>query len=149
MAAKSKEEKLAEQIGQRSLSEWNTLWQPLPDASTQPHSELSGKIGLMRFVLDGETKYIARATETRGGIAKGLRRIFGPEQTGNSSFGAQMVREHADELQVDVLVVSGEENSPAVAKALKIKMNALYNPEWGRPHKWRMEQIRAGLLPAN
>ena len=148
MAAKSKEEKLAEQIGQRLLSDWDTLWQPLPDAATQSHPKLSGKVGLMRFVLGEKTMYIARAIEPKGGIAKGLRRIFGPKQTGNSSYGAQMIRKHVDQLQVEILIVSGEDNPPAVAKMLKRKMNSLYDPEWGWPLKRRMKQIQAGTLPA-
>ena len=82
MSAKSKVALLQTVIGNRSLREWDTRWEPLINPFSRKHDELRRVPGLFRITLDGETKYICRAIEKQG-IPKGLQRISGPEQSGN------------------------------------------------------------------
>jgi hypothetical protein len=141
-----KQELLETRIGQRSLREWQALWEPLPRPFSQDHADLRGVIGLLRIKLSNDIKYFVRATETKGGIAKGLRRLSGPSQTGNRNFGAQKIRENLDVVTVDVLKMTGESDPATVAKRLKIALNNLHDPEWSWAHKRRMQNIREGKL---
>ncbi|WP_144096734.1 hypothetical protein [Croceicoccus sediminis] len=134
-------------IGCKTVAEWEKLWEPLPNAFSDDHSDLRNIVGLFRIILNGETKYIVRATEPKGGIAKGLRRISGPDQTGNRGYGARKVREHLDEVTVEILRVGSVGNSSEIAKELKRELNRLHNPVWGIPHKRRMKMIQDGVLP--
>lgn len=139
---------LRETVGQRSLEEWDLRWEPLPNAFTESREALGHVVGLFRVRLDGETKYIVAASDGRGGIRKGLRRISGPEQSGNRGYGAKMIRRHMDVVKVDILVVDDENDPTAVTKQLKRMMVKYYDPEWAWPFKRRMAAIRAGVIKA-
>ncbi len=146
MTIKSKIDLLQEQIGHRKLEEWNQCWEPLPNAFTESHADLRQVVGLFRTILNGDTKYIVAASDQGGGIAKGLRRIAGPEQTGNKGYGAQKVREHLDLVVVEILRVD-DENSPSnVTKKLKRMMLKYYDPEWAWTSRRRTKAIRAGNI---
>lgn len=136
-----------ERIGQRSLGEWDTRWEPLPRPFIESHPDLRHVVGLFRAVLDGETKYIACATERPGGISKALRRVGGPDQTGNRGYGAQMIRQHITEVTVEILRVDDKDHPEDITKKLKRMMVKLYDPEWARPFNRRMEAIRLGNIP--
>jgi hypothetical protein len=140
---------LQTQIGQHSLGEWDKLWEPLPDAFKKQHPELWRVPGLFRIVRNGETKYICSALEIAGGIAKGLRRISGPPQTGNKGFGAQKIREHIDQVRVEILRLDKEQNPMKTGRLLKRSMVKLHSPEWGKPAQQRMDEIRSGKRPAS
>lgn len=141
------EELLQKKIGKRVVAEWNERWEPLAKAFGQPHPELVGVVGLFRTVLNGETMYIVCASETKGGIAKGLQRIKGPPQTGNDGYGAQMIRKNFDRVSVDVLRVDDDQDPSKVTKLLKRVMVNLYDPHWNKPFKRRMEEIGDGTRP--
>jgi hypothetical protein len=130
------------------LKEWETCWKALPEALSNPHRELRKKVGLLRFSLDGVIKYFVQATEVKHGLPKGLRRLSGPEQTGNKSHGAQMVRKHKHDLKVDVLIVGEGEHAAKNTKNLKKALNRLHDPEWSWPAKRRMAKIRSGEIPS-
>lgn len=136
-------------IADKTVAEWDKNWEPLANAFTIGHPKLRHVVGLFRTKLNGETKYIVRATELNGGIAKGLKRICGPNQTGNSGYGAQMVRKHIDKVEVDILRVEGVSDRSLVAMLLKIEMNKLYDPIWGMAFKRRMKLIADGIIPPN
>lgn len=138
------EEMLDTKFGKISLRDWDLRWEPLANPFSESHPELRHVVGLFRAVLDGETMYVVCASETKGGIAKGLRRISGPNQTGNSGYGARMIRKHLDQVTVDILRVSDEQDSFKVTKLLKKAMVKRYDPDWAKPYKQRMAEIRAG-----
>lgn len=140
---------LDQKIGEQKLKDWETCWQALPDALSKPRPKLRRKLGLLRFTLNGEIKYFVQATEVKHGLQKGLRRLSGPEQTGNKSYGAQMVRRHKHDLTVDVLIVGEGESAASNTKDLKKALNRLHDPEWSKPAKRRMAKIRSGEIPAN
>lgn len=142
----TREELLQTKVGNRSLQEWDHRWEPVANALSEKHSELSGTIGLFRTVLKGETMYIVCASETRG-IEKGLQRIRGKDQTGNKRYGAQMIRKHVDQITVDILRVNDVPIPSNVAKELKRAMVKLYDPHWAKPHRRRMQEIRDGIRP--
>lgn len=79
MPRMTRDELLQSSIGRYTLREWDKRWEPLPNALITPHPELTKVIGLIMFKWQDEIAYIARATEPKGGIAKGLRRIMGPD----------------------------------------------------------------------
>ena len=142
----TREELLQTKVGGRSLQEWDLRWEPVANALSEKHAELSGIIGLFRTVLNGETMYIVCASERRG-IEKGLQRIRGKEQTGNKGYGPQMIRKHRDEITVDILRVNDVRVPSNVTKNLKPVMVNLYDPEWNKPHRRRMQEIRDGIRP--
>lgn len=154
MAKKPKSELTPEEIratvvGCKSVAEWDELWEPLPNAFSADHPDLRRVVGLFRILLDGETKYISRATETRGGIAKGLKRISGPDQTGNRGYGAQKIRQFLDQVEVEILRVENVLSPSQVAAELKRELVRLHEPVWANPYRRRMKRIRDGLLPPN
>lgn len=152
MTQKSKSELIPDQIratvvGNKTVAEWDRLWEPLPYAFSRDHPELRHVIGLFRILIDGEVKYIARAIEPKGGIAKGLKRIAGPDQTGNSGYGAQKIRQNIDQVKVEILRVENTNNPSKSAADLKKYFNRIYDPIWGIPFKRRMKMIRLGAIP--
>lgn len=148
MPLRTKQELLQTQVGERLLSDWNSRWEPLTYAFTKGHPELKGVVGLIRMILNGKTTYIARATETKGGIAKGMQRLAGPEQTGNSGVGAQRVRKEKDRLRVEILRVDDQHNPTQIAKDLKTQMRYLHKPTGDKPFQRHLEKLRAGKLKA-
>ncbi len=144
MAEKSKDELLDVKVGGKPLREWNDSWQPVPGGFKTKHPELRHHIGLARALLNGQTMYILCATEVGEGIEKGLQRIRGRPQTGNAGSGAKKIREHIDELDLEVLLVGNTAQSIEPSKSLKTAMINYYDPEWNRPHRNRMKNIRAG-----
>lgn len=147
MAEKSKKELLDTKVGKCALRDWDTMWKELPDAYHKQHPELRHVVGLFRTKLNGTTMYIARATESPGGIAKGLRRIAGPKQTGNSAYGAQKIKKHIDFVTVDILSVDQTLNPSAVTKQLKSIMVKYHDPEWNRPHSRRIKTMNEAKKP--
>ena len=132
-------------IGCKSIREWNELWTPLSGGFKTKHPELSNSVGLARAVLNGQTMYILRGTEhLHGGIEKSLQRIRGKAQTGNSGYGAQMIRKHIHELQLEILVIGCGLTAVEPTKALKKALVKLVNPLWNMPHLKRMAMLHAG-----
>lgn len=144
---KTLEELLNTEVGSRLISDWNMRWQRLPNPFSEPHPELRGVVGIFRIMIDNEPTYIVCASETKGGIAKGLKRISGPEQSGNRGYGAQMIRKHMDQVTVEFLRVDDQKNPEKVAKLLKRLMVNLYDPRWNWPFKRPMADIRDGIRP--
>ena len=135
------------EVGGKSLREWEQMWKPVPGGFATPQPALRGYVGLMRAKLTGNVMYIMRAAEhKKGGIEKGLQRIRGVPQTGNKGFGAQQLRAHIDELELEVLIAGQDSNAAQLAKDLKVLMVKYHDPEWNRPHGKRMRDLRAGTL---
>lgn len=137
-------------IGGLSVADWDKRWEALPNALSEAHPELRGVIGLIRFTLAGEIVYFVRGIETRGGLAKTIQRLRGPEQTGNSSFGAQQIRKNKSALDVAILRVETTssiiDSRASIAAELKTAFNKLYDPQWNWPYKKRMANLRAGKV---
>lgn len=145
MVEKSRAELLATEIGGRSVQDWDADWRQVPAGFEGPHPDLKRYVGLARAVRDGTIMYILRATEHKsGGLAKGLRRISGPDQTGNAKYGAQKIREHMPELSLEVLCVGTTEAAANHTKQLRTAMIKLHGPEWNRPAVARIEKLRSG-----
>ena len=142
----TKKELLQTKVGNRTLQEWDGRWEPVANALSEKHPELSGTIGLFRTVLKGETIYIVCASERRG-IEKGLQRIRGKEQTGNKTYGPQMIRKHREVITVDILRVNDVRIPSNAAKELKRAMVNLYDPHWAKPYRRRMQEIQDGIRP--
>ena len=146
MVEKSRAKLLATGIGGRSVQDWDTDWRHIPAGFEGPHPELKGHVGLARAVREGTVMYILRAIEHNGGgLAKGLRRINGPDQTGNAGYGAQKIREHMPDLTLEVLCVGTTEAAASDTKKLKTLMIKLHDPEWNRPAARRLKNLRSGL----
>ncbi len=145
MAAKSREELLATIICGKSLEVWDCKWEPVAGGFSADHMDLVGVPGLARAVLKDQVMYILRATERRG-LQKGLQRIKGRDQTGNSGFGAQMIREHIDALKLEILPVPASEGSVECIFKLKSRMIDLHNPVWDKAHQKRLKALKSGNL---
>lgn len=124
------------------LTEWDMKWELLDNAFSEHKPELRHVVGLVRVHLMNEIKYIFRATEVPGGISKGLRRISGPPQTGNSGYGATMIRNNINQVKVDILPVQEGSASSEITKDLKKAMVKLHDPEWNRAHQKWMTAIK-------
>ena len=128
----------------RSIRDLDAHCQHVAEGFEGPHPDLKRYVGLARAVRDGTTMYILRATEhDGGGLAKGLRRINGPDQTGNSAYGAQKIREHMPALTLEVLCVGTTEAAAHHTKKLKTLMIKLHDPEWNRRATARMKKLRS------
>ena len=145
MVNQTKPDPLDEKILGKPLREWDAAWEPLPGGFSQQHPELRPYVGLARAMLKGETMYILRGTEhLNGGIAKSLQRIRGKKQTGNSGHGARMIRDNIDLLELEVLLVGKGYKFVEATKLLKTKLINYHDPEWNRPSRRRMNNLRAG-----
>lgn len=145
MVKKSRAELLATEIGGRLVQDWDADWRQVSAGFEGPYPELRNYVGLARAVQDNTVKYILRATEHNGGgLAKGLRRINGPDQTGNSAYGAQKIRAHMPDLTLEVLCVGTTEAAAHYMKKLKALMIKLHDPEWNRPANARLKKLRSG-----
>ncbi|MBJ7442463.1 MAG: hypothetical protein JHD35_26070 [Sphingopyxis sp.] len=145
MVKKSRAELMAEEINGRLVQDWDADWRQVPAGFAGPHPDLKRYVGLARAVREGETMYILRAIEhDGGGLAKGLRRISGPNQTGNAGYGAQKIREHMSELTLEVLCVGTTAVAARHAERLKTLMIKLHDPEWNRPATARLKKLRSG-----
>lgn len=89
--------------------------------------------------------YILCGTEHRDrGIEKSLQRIRGKDQTGNRSYGARKIREHIETVDLEVILVGQGYRAADQTKELKRAMMKFHDPEWNKPAKRRMENLRAG-----
>ena len=149
MPAVPKHELLQTEIGGKTLQEWDLQWKPLRTAFSAPQPDLRYVVGLFRVRHNGAVKYIARATEPVGGLAKGLARIRGPAQTGNAGYGAKMIQKHLAGVSVDVLKAGEGVKASENTKELKKAMIKFYDPEWTWPFQRRMKAIQSGELPAD
>jgi hypothetical protein len=131
-------------IGGKTLREWGDSWETLPGGFQPKRPHLRTVVGLVRALLDGETVYILCASEwAKGGIEKGLQRIRGKAQTGNDKYGAQQLRAHMERLELEILAIGDDEQASKTAKLLKPAMVRILDPQWNRPHRRRMESMRA------
>lgn len=145
MANTKKPISLDDQILGKALREWDDSWRRIPGGFEPKHPKLSSHVGLARAILKGKTMYILRGTEDRDrGIEKSLQRIRGKDQTGNRSYGAQMIRENIDVLDLEVLLVGEGYKASEAAKELKKALVKIHDPEWNRPARRRMQKIRDG-----
>lgn len=138
-------------FGGYSLDDWDGRWERQEEGfalSDLSRLELK-EVGLFRAVRGTETMYIARAVEhNHGGLSKGLQRIVGPEQTGNNKYGAQMIRKHMHELELDILKVGFDLGAAKVTAELKKAFIELLDPEWNRPQNRRLAEMRAAAAAA-
>lgn len=145
MTKRTRKELLSMVICGGSLEEWDADWEAVGGGFAADHSELVGVPGLARAVLDGEVKYILRATEKRG-LQKGLQRIRGKPQTGNKGFGARMIRKHIDVLDLEILRFPASKGSVDCIKTLKSRMIELHQPEWDAARQKRLAALQRGKL---
>jgi hypothetical protein len=139
----NREDLLVMKVAGITLREWDRLWEDKPGGFSSIHPELRSKVGLFRAVLHGEIMYIMRATEyLGGGIEKGLTRIRGPQQSGNSGYGAQMVRENMPSIQLQVLSLDATAENADHTKELKKLMIKLHDPVWNLAHTKKMNDMR-------
>ncbi|AJA09815.1 hypothetical protein SKP52_14665 [Sphingopyxis fribergensis] len=145
MAKRTRDELLSLVVCGRSLEEWDAVWEEVRGGFAADHSQLVDVPGLARALLDGEVKYILRATEKRG-LQKGLQRIRGKPQTGNKGFGAQMIRRHIDVLDLEILRFPASKGSVDCIKTLKSRMIELHQPEWDGARQKRLAALQIGKL---
>jgi hypothetical protein len=145
LAKRTRDELLSMTICGRTLQEWDTDWEAVEGGFGIPHNELIGVPGLARAILNGRVMYILRAVEQRG-LQKGLQRIRGKQQTGNSGFGAQQIRSHVDVLDLEILRVQGPQYSVKCIGELKRRMIDLHQPQWDGARQRRIEALQTGKL---
>ena len=116
-------------IGGKTIDEWDGLWEAVPGALRRRHPELKGKVGLLRFTLDGEIMYIGKAVEEVPGFFKRLYDFHRLNKSGRKHFGAELVYEHRDVVEVDVLIVKTGWRVD-VAKELRTVMIERHSPPW-------------------
>jgi len=144
MADQSKSDPLDVELLGKTLRQWNGSWERIPGGFKPKHPELASFVGLARAILNGRTMYILRGVEhSDRGIEKGLQRIRGQEQTGNAGYGAQMIRKHIDEVELEVLLVGKGVRAVEPTKQLKKAMVKYYDPPWLWPFLKRMKEMQA------
>lgn len=134
-----KKEKL---VAGKTLDQWDEEWKPLDGGFGKDHKDVYGYVGLYRAVENGNVKYIGNGVQyQRGGLYRRLAVLRGKEQTGNSHYGAQRIREHIDTLALEILSVGKGGLNADYAKELKPLMVKRYDPIWNRPANRRLAAI--------
>ena len=114
----------------RTLDEWNRLWVRMPGGLMIPHHALGTRVGLFRLSLDGQFMVVGTGTDKKNGIAK---RLYDYRRPGNSSrrhHAGQLVHEHLDRLELDVLLTGSDWQARETAEKLKWPMVRLHRPVW-------------------
>jgi hypothetical protein len=114
----------------RTLDEWNRLWVRLPGGLMIPHHALGTRVGLFRLSLDGQFMVVGTGTDKKNGIAK---RLYDYRRPGNSSrrhHAGQLVHEHLDRLELDVLLTGSDWQARETAEKLKWPMIHFHRPVW-------------------
>jgi hypothetical protein len=120
-------------IGGKPMEEWGRLWVRVPNGLKQHQSDLTGEVGLYRYILNGQTMALGTGTDRKGGIAKRLSDFIRSGWSGRDHHAGQLIFKHRDQLVVEVLLTGSGQQARAIARRLKAPMMLLHQPPWNPP----------------
>lgn len=120
-------------IGGKTLRQWESSWEYLGALSTASLSHLSPYVGLYRATLRGQVVYIGRAVEySNGGLRKRLSDYTRASDSSRKHRSGQLMHEHADELQIEILKTGTDAEAAEVAVKLERYFIGRYSPPWNQ-----------------
>lgn len=122
-------------IGGKTLEEWNQQWVRVPSGLKQHQSDLTGEVGLYRYILNGQIMALGTGTDRKGGIAKRLSDFIRSGWSGRDHHAGQLVFKYRDQLVVEVLLTGSGQQARAIARRLKAPMMSLHQPAWNSPRR--------------
>lgn len=118
-------------INGKTVSEWDTQWREMKGGFLQPPHQLRGQVGLFCAVLDGRRMYIGCSAAWDGGkLAERIQAFKRKPQTGNDHYGAWIIREHLDDLALEVILLGTSPRHCDSIVTLKFAMIAHHQPPW-------------------
>lgn len=114
-----------------SLAEWSEQRQRLDAGLRRTYPELRGLVGIIVVMLNGRDMFIGCATEyRRRGYAKRLADFTRPSASGRNYHAGWLIREHVDQVAVDIIPTGSDRAAAQVAKELKRALLAAGKPPW-------------------
>lgn len=116
----------------------NLNWVPLGALSetTSDFSDYSRDIGVYRAIVNGKVVYIGKATElSNGGFRKRLRDYTRTSSSARNYPTGQLMHQHKDEIQIEILVYERSLDSVSGIEALEAKLIKELNPVWNNQNK--------------
>lgn len=124
-----------------SLIELEKQWGPLEGGLRHSHPELRNRIGIFRVRLGNRIMFVGCATEfDNGGLSKRLGDFTRPGASGRDHYAGAMIRQHRDEVEIDVLFTSSDAKGAELAKGLKAAFIRRYRPAWNVPRRVHQRQ---------
>ena len=118
-------------FGGKSLEQWEGEWRRLDGGIHGDHEVVRGEIGLFRLRRGKEVVYAGCSAAKSGPrLLKRLRVLAAPLQSGNDHYGAQMIREHGDPAELEVITLGKDRGKAGLSVALRDAMIAWYRPAW-------------------
>jgi hypothetical protein len=117
-------------IGNSSIDEWDVEWTHLKGGLRQRHHELDGLLGLYRLTLNGQDVAIGTGIDIRQGIPKRLYDFHRRSPSGRNHHAGQLIYEHRDQLEVQVLITGTDREAQRIARQLKNAMLERHIPAW-------------------
>jgi len=121
--------------GDKTLSEWDRKWEPVPNWQKDYQDDLKYRVGLYRFLENGRILLIGVGTAEHGALAKRISDYRRPSPSGRRCHSGQYIYENRHRLQVEVMVVGDVNNEQAAitARELKPLMIERHKPELNVP----------------
>lgn len=117
----------------KTINQWNSEWRcigGLKDANLTPYNNC---VGLYRHVIDGQTKYVGRATELyNGGFRKRLSDYRRDNDSARKHKSGKTIYENLDRIITYILIVGENAEAIEATKELEGYFIRRFNPEWNR-----------------
>lgn len=117
-------------IGGKSIEDWDRLWARVDGALHHYQPKLRHKVGLYRISRDRQIMAIGVGTDKDGGLAKRLSDFHRLGSSGRDHHAGQLIYEHRDHLDMEVLITGFDLHAREIGKQLKTPMMRLHKPVW-------------------
>lgn len=133
MVRKSQAPEQVTEVGELPISEWDKMWELIPNGFLNPQPQLRNKVGLWAAKRDGRFMYIAAAANMRGsGLSGGLARAYFANASGDAGHGRKMLLEHRASLDAYVIKMERSSENISLIKLLKQFMIERHLPAWNQ-----------------
>lgn len=136
--------------GDKTLPEWDQLWDPVPEWQNDYQDELKNYVGLYRFLQSGRILLIGVGTAEHGALAKRLSDYRRPSPSGRRCRSGEYIYDNRHLLTVEVIVIGavGDKGAVRLSKQLKELMierhkpteQSSYRPSWARKQKHQIKK---------
>ncbi|MHC3128353.1 hypothetical protein OB03_14200, partial [Brevundimonas sp. GN22] len=100
--------------GDKTLSEWDQRWVPIPEWQNAYQDELKNYVGLYRFLQNGRILLIGVGTAEHGALAKRLSDYRRPSPSGRRCRSGEYIYDNRHLLAVEVIVIGAVGDKGAV-----------------------------------
>lgn len=132
-------------IDDKTIDAWDTEWKPLKGGLRERH-HLDGLLGLYRLTLKGQDVAIGTGIDIRQGLPKRLYDFHRPSPSGRNHHMGQLIYQHRDQLEVQVLITGEGRQAQRLARLLRPLLLERHRPAWNVPVR---AKAKAGKEPRN